>query len=223
MFTLVAIAAIAAMAFVGASSALAGATDLCKSDPKNGTCPAGTSYALVKNGIHFVDPLALLFATLLGVKKDILCEALFLGEALDLAAAGTGGQIIHGKFTYGEPHGGGATVKGKCFEMEAKENCGEIKEITAGGLLSVLRTGSETGTVTGTGFEVLVECGGLHCIYEAKGLTGTATGPLLETPEGKGNVSITNQSVTKVSGFLCPSSASLTTKQVPLEKVYLGV
>jgi hypothetical protein len=104
--------------------------------------------------------------------------------------------------------------------MEEAENCGEIKETSSGGLLKVLRTGSETGEVTGEGFEVLVECGGLHCVYNASGLKGTASGALAG---GTGEVSIVNQTVNKVSGFLCPSTAELTTHSKPLSSTYLGV
>jgi len=221
MLGLAAVAAIAAMAFVGASSAVAGSTDLCTEHPNaENKCPAGTSLALVKDGIHYVDPLALLRAVgAFGVTKDILCEALFLGEALDLAAP----LVIHGEFKYGKPHGISSLPEGLCFEMEKKENCGEIKEVgPLGGLLLVLRTSHELATVVGHDFEVLVKCGGLHCVYNAAGLEGHALGPLLsELPNGA--VTIVNQTVNKVEGFLCPETASLTTTQKPLKPNYIGV
>jgi len=221
MLGLAAVAAIAAMAVVGASSAVAGSTQLCREHPNaENKCPVGSSFELIKNGLHYVDPLALLKAVgPFGITKDILCEALFLGEALDLAAP----LVIHGEFKYGKPHGTGSLPEGSCFEMEKEENCGEIKEVgTLGGLLLVLREGHELAKVTDDEFEVLTQCGGLHCVYNGVGLIGHALGPLL-APLGHSDVTYTEQEVTKVSGFLCPNNTKLTTVQKSLVPVYIGV
>jgi hypothetical protein len=225
------VATVAAMMFIGSSSALAEATDLCEGDPKNGSCPTGKSLALA-GGVHFVDQLALLFFSVLGVKKDILCSALFAsyleveieigkkikvsGGVLDLAAAGAGGQVIHGGFTYGEPHGKGLS----CSEMEGKEKCGKFEEFgLPGSLLKVLRTGEELGTVTSEGAEVLVECSGLHCIFSMNGVIGTFSGSLAG---GNGRIASSGVTVNKVSGLLCPPTASLTMALESLIPVYIG-
>jgi hypothetical protein len=225
MLGIAALTALTAMALVGASSAMASeSTQLCKVDRdvggKTETCASPVTH------VHFTDPLALLHAESFGLLVDILCEALFLSATAPNGVLGLGTaplpQVIHGSFTYSGPHG----VGGPCINMKSgggTENCQSVKEVgTPGGLLSVLREGLELATVTGTEFEVLVECAGLHCIYKAEGLKGHALGPLLFKPETNGNVTITNQPVQKVSGFLCPTTSNLTTTQVPLEKIYLA-
>jgi hypothetical protein len=223
MLGIAALAALTAMALVGASSAMATeSTQLCKVDRdiegKTEACASPTTH------VHFHDPLALLHAESFGLLVDILCEALFLSSVGGVLGLGTAPspQVIHGSFTYSGPHKAG----GPCINMKkdgGTENCQSVTEVgTPGGLLSILREGLELATVTGSEFEVLVECAGLHCIYKAEGLKGHALGPLLFKPETNGNVTITNQPVQKVSGFLCPTTSKLTTTQLPLEKIYLA-
>jgi hypothetical protein len=213
MLGLAVVSVIAAMALVGASSAMAGNTQLCKLDVGDAACPAGEAFT----SIHTIDPLAKLLAheSFFGIHREILCQALFSGTVLGLGTNTS--QIIHGSFTYTLPH----STSGFCFEDETNEHCEEITDLH-GGLLKVLRTASELGTVIGEGFEVLVECAGLHCIYEAEGLEGHALGPLL-VGTGNGQITITEQSVKKVSGFLCPTTSKLWTTQVPLEATYLAL
>jgi hypothetical protein len=182
MFGLAAFAAVAAMALIGATSAMATNTVLCEEDSAGATCPAGQTPAHVH------------FSTLTGVKAELLssivnvkCEVLYLGLTLGLGAP----LIIHGNFTYSgcETESGGACT---------------AKELSTSALIEVLKTGSETGSVTGNG-EVLVECGALiHCVYNGVGLEGSAQGAL-----GNGHVTITKKTVNKVSGFLCPKTATL--------------
>jgi hypothetical protein len=210
------LASISVIMLVGTSSASAGSTDLCSSDPAGGACPAGTSYAL--KSIHLIDPLHVLLFELLGVHKEILCQVLFQGEVLHLAAAGAGGQVIHGEFKYSLPH----STTGKCLEMLAEEHCGTVQEVgTPGGLLKVLRTANELGTAVAEGFEVLVECGGIHCVYNYNGITWHVLGAL--STETISKVSVSGATVSKVSGFFCPSTAKLTNVLVPLAPFYLGV
>ncbi len=204
MFGFAAIAAIAAMAFIGASSASALSTLLCKANETE--CKTAANQI---THVHFTDPSAILLATLLGVHVEILCAALFLGTVLGLGTP----QIIHGNFSFG--------ATGSCTDLLSKEKCGEIKETSASGLLKILRLATEPGEVTGEGFQVLVECVGLHCVYSAEGLKGEAFGK--STGHGEGEVRVLNQSVTKVSGFLCPSSAALTAhyQSLPNEPIFL--
>jgi len=193
---------------LGAESAMAGQTQLCRTD----TEPCSS----VVTHIHFVDPLTLLYAVgAFGVTKDILCEALFSGEVLEVGKP----QVVHGSFTYSGPHGAG----GPCFEMEKKENCGTIKETSAGGLLKVLRTGTESGQVTGEGFTTLVQCGGLHCVYNWKSLEASLSGKLKEGA-GEGVFSFSEATLNKIEGFLCPNTAKLTSsyKSLSGESVYVS-
>ena len=223
MAGLTAAVALVAMAFVGVSSAMAEATQLCTADRDVGgvtepcTSGGGTLGSAVTH-VHNTDPLALLFGERFGVKLDILCEALFLGDVLGLANAGTGGQIIHGTFTYTGPHG-----TTSCVDMVSGKNCLSVKEVAPlGGLLAVLREGLELAKVTGSEFVVLVECNGFHCEYEASGLVGHGLGPLLAGGGTTGNTTISAQTVNNVGGFLCPTTSKLTTTQTSLTAVYMA-
>jgi hypothetical protein len=103
------------------------------------------------------------------------------------------------------------------------ENCHTITEVgTLGFLLIVLREGLELAKVTAAELEVLLECGGFHCIFKAEGLVWHYLGPLLTGGGANGNMSISNEVVRKVSGFLCPETSHLTTTQVPLTAIYLA-
>jgi hypothetical protein len=207
---LAAVAALAVMAFVGATSAMAENTQLCTVETS--PCPSGN----VVTHVHATDPLALLHAEGFGILIDLLCEALFLGTVLALGAP----QITHGEFTFSGPMGAG----GPCVNMKSNgttENCQSVKEVgTLGGLLSGLKEGTELGSAIGSEFEILTECAGFHCIYKAEGLKGHALGPLLAGGGSTGNVSIANKEVKKVSGFLCPENSHLTTTGSPLIALY---
>jgi hypothetical protein len=207
--SLAALATLATMAFAGATSAMAETTQLCTVETN--PCPSGN----VVTHVHLTDPLALLHAEGFGILIDILCEALFLGTVLGLGAP----QVTHGEITFSGPMGAG----GPCVNMKSNgttENCQSVKEVgTLGGLLSGLKEGTELGSVTGSEFEILMECAGFHCVYKAEGLKGHALGPLL-TGGGTGNVSISNQPVAKVSGFLCPENSHLTATGSPLTALY---
>jgi hypothetical protein len=195
MIGLVAVAALAAMAFVGASSASAnGPTSLCKVDQL--VCAEAN---LIK-AVHDIDPEALLLSSIL----DVECEALFHGTVLAPYLA----KPLHilGNFLYSNCNEG---------ECEAKE-----PGASPTSLLTILKTGVEKATVTGTG-EVLVKCGSfLHCVYNGTGLVGEGLGALLSGPNG---VTQTHEAtVNKVSGFLCPSTGKLDTLYRPLIPTYIS-
>lgn len=192
MFGLAA-AAVAAMAFMGATSAMATSTLLCNNDQALGSCTSPTTH------VHQVatDPKLL---TSLGT---VLCEsALLLGEVLGLGSP----QHIHAKLTYTNcVLGGGACT---------------VEEVSEGVLVEVLRTAAELGNVTGSG-QVEVNCSGLQCTYEGKELTGHALGPLVTGDNG--HVTYTEAKVEKVAGgFLCPSTSKLDALFVSLSPVYLN-
>jgi hypothetical protein len=149
MFGLAALAALMAMALVGATSAMAtGSTALCKADES--PCAAG-------NIVTHVHEESIGHAKLLSSFATVECEALFLGDALNGGLSNP--LVIHGTFTY--------TCLNGCT-AEEQNSPAEIK---------VLRTGTELAEVTGEGL-VHVECG-LDCVYNGVGLKGHGLGPLL--------------------------------------------
>jgi hypothetical protein len=196
MFGLAAFAAVAAMAFLGASSAMASSTALCKVDTS--PCPAGQ---LVSH-VHFVDPAA----QLLNPIQNVTCEALFLGDVQNATLLGAPVEIL-GNFTYTNCSGG----------------C-EAKEVSKKAEVNVLKTGTELGEVVGEG-EVLVKCALiLHCIYNGVNLVGHGLGGLATTAAEKGHVTFSKTPVERVGGqslLLCPSSATLDALFESLEKQYL--
>jgi hypothetical protein len=127
--TLAALAALMAMALVGASSAMATSTALCKADES--PCAEG-------NIITHVHEVSVGHAKLLSSFATVECEVLFLGDALN---SGVGTPLtIHGTFTY--------TCLNACT---AEEENGPSE-------IHVLKTGTELAEVTGEGL-VHVVCG----------------------------------------------------------------
>jgi len=210
MFGLAAIAAVMAMAFLGASSAMATNTALCKVDVItniNEECP-------LANRIHHVHAVSVSATGVQGLSAKLLtpvvtveCEALFLGDVTSPNDLGNP-LTIAGNFTY-------PTCNAGC----------KATQISAGATVSVLKTAQELATVTGQA-EILVQCGEiLHCVYNGTGLTGHGLGGLSTgaTFGEKGHITFTNAAVNKVKGLLCPASASLDALfQILGEKGYLG-
>jgi hypothetical protein len=147
--------------------------------------------------------------TLTGAKAKLLtsiatveCKALFLGDSLGLGAP----LVIHGHYTYTECKRG-------------SENC-TATETSTDSLLEILKEGHETGTVIGTG-TFNVHCGIIiNCTYDHEGLTATAKGPLLAVSEN-GEVTLSEQSLHRVSGTFCPETGKLDIATMPLEAVYI--
>jgi len=170
MFGLAALAALMAMAFVGASSAMAEGTSLCSADES--TCASG-------NIITHVHETSVGKAKLLSSLPTIECTALFLGDTL----SGTDAPlVINGKFTY-------SSCNNFCTVTEVSGTEAKVE---------VLKTASELGAVTGEG-EVHVSCPFINCTYNGEGLEGHALGPLTSSSEN-GNVNISGQETNKVSG-----------------------
>ena len=193
MFGLVALAALMAMAFISASSAMAEDTVLCSNDAEmqhQNPCVA------VKH-VHETT-LAGTKAKLLTSIVNVECDVLFLGDTTTEEGAPL---VIKGNFTY--------------------TNCGSctVEEVSKGVEIEVLREGHETSKVVGEG-EVHVNCSGLNCTYNGEGLVGTGKGPLLSS-ETNGSVVITEQTTKKVSGLFCPSTGKLDITTTPLVKTYI--
>lgn len=198
MFGLAALAAVAAMAFVGASSAMAGTSAICETNEE--PCQA----ANLVTHVHFVDPAAKLLTTPI----TVTCNALFLGDALGLVSGGP--AVVHGSFTY-------TGCNSTCTATDLK-----------GGLLLVLRTAAGLAEVTGDGFEVAVKCAGLiECEYDGQGLVGHGLSANLADVGGTaGSVIVNNQTVhptgNKLTNIICPDPAKLDANFVSLEDIFIS-
>ncbi|HET7485640.1 MAG TPA: hypothetical protein VFJ64_09740 [Solirubrobacterales bacterium] len=185
MFGLIALAALMAMAFVGGSSAMAG-THLCTADEAN--CAKG-------NIITHVHETSVGKAILLTNTITVSCNVLFLGEVVEEGEAGQ--AVVEGNFTF--------------------SNCGSsctVTEESASSRVEVEKSGHETGSVAGEG-EVLVNCLGIKCFYNGKGLIGTAKGLLLSTA-ANGEISLQEKTVNLTKGTFCPSVRKLDITTTPL-------
>jgi hypothetical protein len=202
MLGLAAMAALLAMAFVGASSAMAENTTLCTGDGSG--C-----------GITHVHETSVGKAILLS-SETTECEALFLGDVTknELEEPITLGAPLRilGTFAYTNCNGG----------CTAKEENGPTE-------IQVLKTGTELGTVTsGSGtwaglVNVTCTIFKISCKYVGEGLKGHALGPLTSS-QVNGSVTLSGQ-VTKEEGekSLCPNEGKLDITTTPLEKVYIAL
>jgi hypothetical protein len=198
MFGLAALAALMAMAFVGASSAMAEATQLCSGDPTGSGC--GTSITHVhESTLPGEANQAILLSNILNVK----CDVLYLGDTLGSLANSGIKLVIHGHFTY-------TNCNNSCTVTEESTNS----------LVEVEKRVHETASVVGSG-EVRVHCGFfINCVYNFVGLEATAHGPLLSN-EINGDATILGQEMNKVEGF-CPEHVFLDIKTTPLTATYIG-
>lgn len=188
VFGLSIITAIAAMAFVGASSASAENTALCTIDA--GICSAGE---LAKH-VHYESTEAIIKTTTPSL--TIKCKVSYLGDVLSPWLASP--LVIHGNLKYS-----GCKPAGY-----------EIKEISTSALFLLLKEGTELAKTTAV-FQILVNCGEvLHCHFNADGLVFHSLGPL--TTGDNGHITITEQTLNKVLGTLCPVQATLTVLFVAL-------
>jgi hypothetical protein len=197
MIGLAALAALLAMAFVGATSAMAESTALCKVDE------SPCSKTNVKKEINEVSVGKAKLLTSLGTTE---CVVLFNGMVLLEGNP----LIIYGVFTYHECE----LAKTPC---KAEEENGPAE-------LKVLKEGHETAKVTGEALVHLVCGSSIDCSYNGTGLVGTAKGPLLsaQTPDN-GEVTLSEQSTTKeTGGFLCPKTAKLDITTTPSSATYIA-
>jgi hypothetical protein len=194
MLGLAALAALMAMTFVGASSAMAEQTALCSVDEN--PCAAD-------NQLGAVHEVSVGKATLLSSAINVECEVLFSGTIGTKLASPL---VIIGNLAYISCNSG-------CVLVE------ESKHST----INVLREGHETAKVTGEGLVHLSCSGFIDCSYNDIGLVGTAKGPLLsaQAPDN-GEVSLQGQKTTKeTGGFLCPKEAKLDIVTSPLIATYI--
>jgi hypothetical protein len=201
MFDLAAIAALLAMAFVGASSAMAtGSTALCTVDES--PCSAGN----IVTHVHETT-LSGAKARLLG-NPEVKCNVLFLGDALNSGLANP--LIIHGNFTYTNCEGG--------CTVEEENGPTEIK---------VLRGAAELTTITYDNFSSVLllhlKClFDIDCYYVGSGLVGHGLGPLTSS-ELNGSVFLSRQHLDQeLPAFPCPELPELDITTTPLAKTYIS-
>jgi hypothetical protein len=164
------LAALMAMVLIGAASAMAESTALCKTDES----PCGS-----KNLVTHIHETSIGKAKLKSSLPTVECLVLFLGDALE---GGEGSPlIIHGQFTY-----------------TSCNNFCTVKEETAKATIEVLRTASELASVTGEGL-VRVSCPFISCDYIGEGLIGHGLGPLTSS-QANGSVVLTEQFTENESG-----------------------
>jgi hypothetical protein len=192
---LAAFAALMAMAFLGASSAMAGNTQLCKADES--PCAAANVISHVHEETVSGAP-----ATLLSTLGNLKCNALFLGDTLGLGAP----LVIHGHFTYT-----GCLRNG---------NACTVTEVSTSSLIEVLRTGVENATIT-PNLEINVHCGlFINCTYDGEGLEGTSKGAL--SAPSNGESSISEATTHHVGGGICPETGKLDIRMTPLLATYIS-
>jgi hypothetical protein len=189
---LTALAALTAMAIVGASSAMAeGSTALCKVDQT--PCASG-------NLVTTVHEESVGKAVLLSSLLNVECNVLFSGTA-----------------TLGNP----ATVTGKFTYSSCNNSC-TVTEQSASSVINVLKLGHELGDVTGKGeVKLSCLAGFLKCVYNGEGLKGHALGPLLSSGSANGEVRLEEQKTKVVSGS-CPKEAFLDLLTAPLTATYIS-
>jgi hypothetical protein len=201
-FGLAVISALAAMAFVGASSASATFdTAICLEPSPTLACPANKQ----AEHFHFLDPSAKLLTNVL----NVTCHALFLGDALVPLAEAPESLEIYGTFTY----------TGCNNSCTAKE----VANPELGGHILVLKTAADLAIIEGDEFEVRVVCAGLiECSYTGNGLQGHALSSNL--PSNAGLVTSHEESVAHLpQGLLdiCPSTGKLDALFEPLVDLWI--
>jgi hypothetical protein len=194
MFGLAALAALMAMAFASASSAMAESTKLCTGDPTGSGCGSAVTH------VHETT-LAGAKAKLLFSIETVECDVLFLGDTQNGPLAGSW-LLIEGNFTY--------------------SNCGSctVEEVGVGSFLELLKEGHETATVVEGLAEIHVSCPGLNAFYIGSGLL-TAKGPLLSS-ETNGQISGAKRELSKTKGLFGSPSGELDITTTPLSATYIG-
>ncbi len=207
-------AVLIATALVGASSAMAESTALCKVDTAlfdannqyigDHECPLASRISHVHESTL---PGNENRASLLTNLATIRCQVLFLGDVLSAGLLSTAPTplLISGKFTYSECNLGCTVV-----------------EVNGPVHIDVLKEGHELAKITGKG-EVKIDCSliAIHCTYNGEGLVGHGLGPLLSV-HLNGDTVLSEQETKKVSGTACPEKAKLDITTTPLEHVYIS-
>jgi hypothetical protein len=191
---LAALAILVVMAFTGTSSATAGSTSLCEADESS--C-AAKNIVTHPHAVTFIEKAQLLSSTI-----NLECDALILGDALaELASP----LVIHGSFTY----------------SNCNSNCTVVEENGPAGI-EVLKLASELASVV---IKVLIHmtCSGfINCRYKSESVEGHGLGPLSAIEGSSLTIFFSEQTMSKESGALCPSTAKLDLTLTQLEATYIS-
>jgi len=198
VFSLAVVAALAAMAFAGASSASAESTVLCKEDTASLSCPVDKQ----ASHVHFISPKA--NTQRLNEILNVSCTLLFLGDTV----GGTLSQPI--------------LIEGSLTFTNCTFGC-TYSEKNGPGLFELLKTATELGSLTGQ-FLVNVNCFGFfNCNYVGEGLIGHVLGGLAVNPTigGPGHITFVEALVESESSESCPETATLDALFISLEALYI--
>jgi len=197
-------------AMLGATSAMAESTTLCKEDTQNNLCPEAKRAAHVHfetqklQGGVLVPAKAKLLTGNFGVTVE--CVILFLGDVQDAGFLASP-LTIHGAFSFSSCTAG-------CSVYETEGSPGIIKVLKEGGV------GSELGKVTGE-VTFAVNCGVIwECEYDFVNLVGHFLGTL--TPTHNGHLTYSEAVLHKTGlGLVCPEETKLDALLLSLEALYI--
>jgi hypothetical protein len=210
MFGLAVAAAVASMALLGASSAMAeGNTALCTvhQDP--------CLDANLVSGVHMVAGITTLQTSV----AKVLCLSSLAQGTVETDAT-TGKRLS----ASGKPLGVNVTALtwSNCGTNAAHNNC--TVNTLKGGLIDLLRTALNLGTATILGSEVLVECNigfTLHCVYGGEvagfGVEGAGHNGGLA---GNGMFNANALEVQRLKGLFCPEESKWTALYESLTALY---
>jgi hypothetical protein len=213
MFGVAAFAAIAAMALIGASSAMAETTLLCEKNT-----PTETPTEAECGPVHSIHSITV---KLNAEKKYVLGKAQLESEAgtveCHLLVSGTTTQLL--------VENGPVAFTSEIAYTECNLGCSVTQQGGSGnptGTILILKEGVELASVVGDSFAVTLNCPlFFKCDYSGAGLTGHG----LAGPEGKAHVTYTAATVNltqKLAGPLnCPSTTALTALLQSLTPLYI--
>ncbi|HEY5709745.1 MAG TPA: hypothetical protein VIS51_10145, partial [Solirubrobacterales bacterium] len=181
MFGLAALAAVAAMAFVGATSASAGPTLICSNHHELLCLPGGHVASI--HQVLAEGSIGKLLATI-----NVLC----LGFLVEATALGLGSpQSIHAT---------SQTFTG-CGTGSAHSNC--TVTVQEQPLSNLLKTGLDEGVLTATSGRTRLQCSnlGIDCVYDLEGI---------EFAVGGGHLTANETPTNELGGkFFCPDEGLL--------------
>lgn len=192
----VALAALMAIAVVGATSAMAESTALCTVDPGEGAqeaCPAEHLFSHLHAATEAGNKAVFLSSVL-----NVECDLLYLGNVTSANNLGSP-LVISGNFAY----------------SNCTTGC-EVAETSTHSQLKLLKLGHETADLS-LEWNAKVHCDTfINCTYSGTGLKGIAKGALLPFKEEE----FEKQKMSG-SGFFCPSETVLDFLIISLEPVYI--
>jgi len=215
MFGLAAIAAVAAMGFVGGGTASAEGIAICKKNEL--PCPIAGLVSLVHATLQAgtVGQLLSNLATILCL--EVLAEAHIEGAVL--VSPGSLNAIILATFN-------------KCGSNVAHDNCSSIQTVGENGLVTLTKTADNLGTTSGTAAKpgsVNVQCVifGLtvNCDYSGERLSFPIEGSGHTAGAGNGRLTANKTPVgvlgLPLTGLFCPEKSTLDAELISLSPIFI--